>query len=216
MEDTTKDRRKSLRRLIGIFFAVLGAIIIPISIYITRTTLAFGAIYSAPIQGVFIFVGLITAIISSIVIAIIYALGWQLGLYKAGHTKVIYLLLAILFASLIAKLVNVFPSKEQMYFQEHKEEFEHQVELMKQGQTINHPSHFGVYKMGIYIADPSHAIVFSYWAEHFKSEYAYVYAEKYSDLDYVITCSATDGSGGIGEIYASLDTNWYLCYRIAT
>ena len=65
----------------------------------------------------------------------------------------------------------------------------------------------------IYFDNPSDLIAFWYSAENFKSEIAYVYAEDYSHMADLITCSATDGSGGIGQIYPTLSTNWYLCYR---
>ena len=59
-------------------------------------------------------------------------------------------------------------------FEQHKSEFEYQIELIKRGNSIDH---FG--NLGIEITRKFHAIVFGYLSDDlYLSSYAYVYAEK--------------------------------------
>jgi len=206
----SQSSEKSLRKSLGIFFAIFGAIILPVFIYTTRSMLSqvmsFISIYWIL---VYIF-SLIISILFSILIATVYTSVWRFRWLKSGHTNVPRLLIAVLCASLIAYFSPVVSTPEQLYFDQHKSEFERQVELIKQGSNIDH---FG--NLGIEITRKSHAIVFEYFIDHLSllSDYAYVYAEKYSDLDDVYMCNDYPTKGGKGQIYATLSMNWYLCYR---
>lgn len=210
MEKTNGDSTKSLSKTFGIFFAIFGAIIIPVSIYTSRSVVAKVMSFISLWWFLAIFISLIISILFCIVVASVYTSGWRFGRLKPRNTNVPRLLLAVLCASLIAYFAPVVPTPEQLYFEQHKSEFEQQVELIKQGSSI---SHFGNLRMGM--TDKSHAVVFAYLSDeyNFNSSYAYVYAEQYSDLDDVAMCNDTTFKDGRGQIYATLSTNWYLCYR---
>jgi hypothetical protein len=205
----TRSSEKPLRKTLGIFFAILGAIIIPVYIYATRSMLS-KVISFISLYWILVFIfGVVISLLFSITAAAVYTLGWRFSWLKPGYTNVPRLLLAMLSASLIAYFAPVVSTPEQIYFNQHKGEFEHQVELIKQGTSIDH---FG--NLGIEITRKSHAIVFGYLSDDINllSSYAYVYAEKYLDLDDVFMCYGS-WKGGLGQIYTTLSTNWYLCYR---
>jgi hypothetical protein len=210
VEKANNDSAKSLGKTLAIFFAILGAIIIPVCIYISRSLIAkvkfLSSIYSLPA----IFVGLIVATLFCIVVALVYTLGWRFRWFKSGYTTKPRLLLAILCATLIAYFSPVVSTPHQLFFDQHKNEFEHQVELIRQGSSIDH---FGNLVVGT--PRETHAIIFQYVTDHpvIFSSYAYVYAENHSDLDNYFMCNDISFKGGEGQIYATLSTNWYLCYR---
>ena len=140
MTTTTQLDKKSLWQTFGIFFAIFFAIIIPIFSYISRSV--FGAVASFPSGWAFLFIimGWVGAVVLSKGVAAIYTLGWQMNWLKTGHTTVPCWLLAVFCASAIAHFSPVLPNTEQLYFAQHKSEFEHQVELVKQGHA---PETFG-------------------------------------------------------------------------
>ena len=211
MINTDHDGGKSLRETFGIFFAIGGAIIIPICIYISRSIFAETITFNSFWQIFSFFLCLVISILFTIVVATVYTLGWRFHWFVSGTTNVPRLLLAVFCTSLVAYFAPLLPTPQQSYFAQHKSEFEHQVELIKEGSSIDK---FGNLSVGI--DDNSKAIVFWYWSEEriYLSSYAYVYADKYSDLADVFMCNDEGGRrGAVGEIYATLATNWYLCYR---
>ncbi|MEP7290070.1 MAG: hypothetical protein ABI947_30345 [Chloroflexota bacterium] len=190
-------------------FAVMFVIlIVPVLIYTSRSVISKIVIYPFDMQIPFIFGGWIGAISLSIVASAIYAAGRMFGLLKPRHTKMLRMVIAVIGAIAIAQFAPITATDEQIYFDQHRDDFQHQIELIQQGKTFHQYNN-----LGVYTPSGSHTIVFSYFAQGFKTEYAYVYAPKYSELAGVITCSAIEGSGGVGQIYATLATNWYLCYR---
>ncbi len=218
MEKVGSDTSRSVVKALKMIFVIFGAIIIPVLIYTARSL--FTLIAARPLYYLFSFTinGLILSIALAIAAAVIYTLLWWCGVIKPSSVRGINLFLAIVCASVIAYFAPVIPTLEARYFYEHRDEFDHQAALMRQDPNhpdLRKPGRFGPYTVGVYIPRSSNAIVFSYYANDFKSEYAYVYTENYADLNVIITCAATDGSGGIGEIYATLSPNWYLCYRTA-
>jgi hypothetical protein len=194
----------------GTFFTILGMIIIPLLIYIIRVTRTQIITYPFYIVAIFFVPVGIGVIILSIVIAAIYTISRKYGFLKPRDTREVFLLVATVCAIIVAQLGPVLPTNEQVFFYQHKDEFLHQVAFIKQGNPLRQYN-----QLAVQTEEPFDVIIFSYTAEYYKSAYAYVYAQNYSDLATIITCAAnSQGSGGIGEIYATLDTNWYLCYRV--
>jgi hypothetical protein len=199
---------KPLGKAFNVWVGIFVATVIPASIYTVRSINSFIVTYPFWWGIQFTCIGFIAIVAFSMLVAAIYAVAWRRGWLAPGHTNLLPLLVAIILASVLAEIAPVLPTTEQKYFETHRSEFEQQVKLVRRGQNVEP---YG--DLGIYTIPHTETIVFEYAAPNYKSSYAYVYAEKYSDLASVLTCSATDGSGGLGQVYASLSVNWYLCYR---
>lgn len=211
MINTPASSEKSLGKSFRIFFAIFGAIVLPVCIYSERSLVAKLMSFSSLNWIYAFFITLLVPILFCVVVGTIYTLWWRFGWLKPGHVNVPRLLLAVLCASYIAYSAPVVATPEQLYFERHKSELDQQVELIKQGSKIDQFDN-----LEVWIPDKSQAIVFSYSSKDpiFLSSYGYVYAEAYSDLDDVYMCSESSWRYGLGgHVYAPLSTNWYLCYR---
>lgn len=153
------------------------------------------------------------AVAVALLAATSYCVARVIKLLKGNLVKGLFLIGLSMVANGAAILVPVPLTAEQQYFRQHINDFRQAVAAAKQGNLIADVIPGLTMRVESLSKEPL-LVTFSH--ADIEYEMAYVYADDFHALKYVVACAATGGSGGDGQIYTVLDDHWYLCYRVRT